>query len=1119
MRRRLILVAFIYIMAFGLSAGTSYAAEQPETVSETRQQETKTESVAGTEEPDAEPETIVGTDTEAPSERQTEKQTEPADEDAEKEPVTQIHTEPETDTVEVADNGGEETEAFEEGAPDFLYQAGGFRVLDEETDAASGICLFSTGDMDGLADKMYKALKGRETSIAVKDYGFYWDSTEDRKQLLNLYYAVINDHPDLYFARTGYGVSYNTKTKLISKITPNYFVNVDDSAFQAGVQKAKAAVMPGMDDLQKAIAIHDYLVLNCEYDKERLSNKTIPQESYGAYGALANRIAVCQGYALAYKYLMNEYGIECYIVTSDKMNHAWNIVKIDGALYQVDTTWDDPTWDRFGLVSHANMFLSDTTFGKNHHDWYVTKGSGIIALKAEGTKYDSAFWRDVKSPLVYDAGGTKRHYYVSADKKLQSRACSAQEIDADGTTLLTLDTSSSGLALDGTKLYYNTSKSIAYIDITDIAYAEHEQFSLKDEDTNQIFGFVKSDDKIRYVKRTGESPSGKSTIYILNKTEYGASETESRMYTVTFIDKFGTVFDVQKISEGGYAVPPDKKMTPQPGYQLSAWKGNYSNIQKDETVTAIYKKYTYTIKYELNGGKNSSANPAKYDVETPDIILSDPLKKEYYDFAGWYDEPEFETKVTAIKKGSIGNRTLYAKWEPIKYAVTYELDGGKNNAGNKTEYDVETDTFPLASPTKKGYAFEGWYAEPKYVTEVTAIEKGSTGDRTIYAKWKILEYNLEYELNGGKNSPKNPLQYNVETDTIRLEAPSHGDAHYEFDGWYADSGFTRPISSITKGSVGNRRLYAKWTKYYRVRFFDSTGKLITETKTAEGKDAAPPEASRKEGYLFAKWDKDYRNVQDDMDITAVYEPIQYTITYVVGGGTNSSKNPSAYTIETEDVKLASPKHKNKELAFAGWYQDKGCKERVTSIYKGSTGDITLYAKWRKVQQEENAGGAHKDGSSAAGQPGPPESKASEAASSAEIPGQEAVPESETLTRADIDSAPAVTVITSLDDQKSNAAPSAAEMGDAALTDMGESGDGKTEMETAPEPETVADEGQQEASVIPDSDSGEANTETPDNIQESGTHSWIFLTVSLTMTAVAGGAVGIYAWKKKKDRTQ
>ena len=56
-------------------------------------------------------------------------------------------------------------------------------------------------------------------------------------------------------------------------------------------------------------------------------------------------------------------------------------------------------------------------------------------------------------------------------------------------------------------------------------------------------------------------------------------------------------------------------------------------------------------------------------------------------------------------------------------------------------------------------------------------------------------------------------------------------------------------------------------------------------------------------------------------------------------------------------------------------------------------------------------------------------------------------------------------------------------------------------------------------MIPDSDSGEANTETPDNIQESGTHSWIFLTVSLTMTAVAGGAVGIYAWKKKKDRTQ
>ena len=1191
MRRRLLLAAVIYIVVFWLPVGMSYAAEQPETLSETYAREDETESTAGiyeTAETGSESETVAGVNKDIPSEQRKRAQEDPAGEDAE----TESGTEPETAFAQDTDNGSEETEAFEEGDPDFLFQAGGFKVLNEDAGYESGISLYAAGDMDVLADKMYTALKGRAQSIAVKDYGFYWDNTEDRKQLLTLYYAVINDHPDLYFARTGYGVSYNTKTKLISKITPNYFVNVDDNAFQAGVQKAKSAVTSDMDDLQKAIAIHDYLVLNCEYDKERLNNKTIPQESYGAYGALANRIAVCQGYALAYKYLMNEYGIECYIVTSDNMNHAWNIVQIDGELYQVDTTWDDPTWDRFGLVSHSNMFLSDTAFGKNHRDWYVTKGSGMIDLKAEGAKYDSAFWRDVKSPLVYDAGGTKKYYYVSADKKIQSRACSAQKIDADCTTLITLDTSSSGLAFDGTKLYYNTSKSIAYIDITDSTYAEHVQFSLKDEDSNNIYGFIKSNDTIRYVKRAGESPSGKSTIYVLNDSEDGASESESGVYTVTFRDDFGTVFDVQKINEGGYAVPPDKKMTPQPGYQFSAWKGNYSNIQKDETVTAIYKKYTYTIKYELNGGKNNSANPAKYDVETPDITLSDPLKREYYDFLGWYEEPEFATKVTAIKKGSIGNRTLYAKWELEKYTISYELDGGKNNTQNKTEYDMETETFTFADPTKKGYLFEGWYAEPecttkvtaiekgsignrtlyakweleKYTisyeldggknntqnkteydmetgtftfasptkrgyefegwyaepectTKVTAIEKGSIGDRTIYAKWKILEYDLEYEVNGGKNSPQNPLQYNVETDTIHLEAPSHEDAHYAFEGWFTDSSFTRPISSIKKGSVGNLRLYAKWAKYYRVRFFDSTGKLIAETKTAEGKDATPPETPIMDGYVFTEWDKAYKNVREDIDITAVYEPVQYTIIYVLGGGSNSAKNPKTYTIETEDFKLASPKHKNTELAFAGWYRDKGCKERVTSIKKGSTGDITLYAKWKKVQQEDTSGGSHTDEPSAASRPAPPESKASEAASSPEIPNPQVESESETLTRADIDSAPAVTVITSLDPQKSNTAPSASEMGSAEMTGTEESPDSGADMETVSEPEMGEKEGQQESAAMPDGDFDETNTELSDNKQKNGMRLWMFLAVSLVMTAVAGGVFGVYAWKKKKDRTQ
>ncbi|MBQ9990283.1 MAG: hypothetical protein IJP31_05000 [Lachnospiraceae bacterium] len=61
-----------------------------------------------------------------------------------------------------------------------------------------------------------------------------------------------------------------------------------------------------------------------------LSSQYIPDSSFSAYGVFVEEIAVCQGYALAYKLLCDRVGIECYMVTSDSMNHAWNIVWLDG---------------------------------------------------------------------------------------------------------------------------------------------------------------------------------------------------------------------------------------------------------------------------------------------------------------------------------------------------------------------------------------------------------------------------------------------------------------------------------------------------------------------------------------------------------------------------------------------------------------------------------------------------------------------------------------------------------------------------------------------------------------------------------------------------------------------
>lgn len=88
-----------------------------------------------------------------------------------------------------------------------------------------------------------------------------------------------------------------------------------------------------------------------------------------------------------------------------------------------------------------------------------------------------------------------------------------------------------------------------------------------------------------------------------------------------------------------------------------------------------------------------------------------------------------------IKKGSTGNRTLYAKWSVKTYSIKYRLNGGKNSSRNPKSYKITTKSITLKTPTRKGYKFKGWYSNSKLTKRVKTIRKGSTGTRYLYAKW------------------------------------------------------------------------------------------------------------------------------------------------------------------------------------------------------------------------------------------------------------------------------------------------------------------------------------------------------------------------------------------------
>lgn len=284
----------------------------------------------------------------------------------------------------------------------------------------------------------------------------------------------------------------------------------------------------------------------------------------------------------------------------------------------------------------------------------------------------------------------------------------------------------------------------------------------------------------------------------------------------------------------------------------------------------------YGISYVLNGGSNHKSNVSVYYNQA--VKLYNPTRSGY-SFKGWYSDSKYKTRVTSYKKGTKGNKKLYAKWSKNTYRITYKLNGGKNTKSNPSKYSV-TSSITLKNPSRKGYSFKGWYSDSKYKNKVTSIKK-RTGNLTLYAKWSATSYRITYKLNGGKNTKSNPSTYSV-TTSISLKNPSR--KGYSFKGWYSDSRYRTRVRTIKKGTTGNKTLYAKWSKN------------------------------------------------------------SYRITYKLNGGKNTKSNPAKYSI-TSSVKLKSPSRKG--YRFTGWYTDAACKKKVTAIKKGTTGNKTFYAGWKK----------------------------------------------------------------------------------------------------------------------------------------------------------------------------
>ena len=370
------------------------------------------------------------------------------------------------------------------------------------------------------------------------------------------------------------------------------------------------------------------------------------------------------------------------------------------------------------------------------------------------------------------------------------------------------------------------------------------------------------------------------------------------------------------------------------------------------TLTLTANKL-YTVTMDTAGG--DPIRPIQYTVESEAFQLPTPVRTGYI-FLGWTGEGITEPQKTIeIPQGSTGDRTYTANWQVIEYTIITLLEGGNAGSSQVYFYTVEQ-TVTLPTPTRTGYTFLGWTGEGITTPQPNVtIPKGSTGDKTYIENWKLTEYNITMDLNGG--SGETTLLYTVIDDEFALPTPTRNG--YEFVGWTGE-GITTPQTSvkIPKGSTGNKAYTANWQVIeYTITLDTNGGPVVSPIKyTVEDLFTLP--YILRPGYEFAGWTLDgsgmlpftpliiYPGTTGDLHYKAEWRLAEYTITMDLDGGSGQEK--VVYTITDEDFELPTPTRNGYE--FVGW-----TGERITTpqtsvkIPKGSTGNKAYTANWKVIR--------------------------------------------------------------------------------------------------------------------------------------------------------------------------
>ena len=356
------------------------------------------------------------------------------------------------------------------------------------------------------------------------------------------------------------------------------------------------------------------------------------------------------------------------------------------------------------------------------------------------------------------------------------------------------------------------------------------------------------------------------TMYSTNKPYYASGTLSAKGYVLSAADSSierdlasGTYYSIQ-LSDGTFA-----------------WYSTSANIEFDSRGGSAVASLTRTVG---NGGYTISASD----------VASNPTKN-YYDFRGWYIDSECTTE--AKGQTIFCSTTLYAKWDPNTYTITFEAryegceTSGSFNSGQGSfdtengyyymQLSYESENYTLRDASDGDLVFLGWYTDEAFTTAIQIISKYTvTGDMTLYARFLpagTTVYTIKYDLRDSDNAPNGlslPATTVLSTQTgsytphnYANDYNNNAEKSYYFLGWYTNADRTVPYTNWTSLTNTNENtneftLYAKWDK-----------KLELQIKlTVDGTTITVPTGKYYyygNNYTITKWSEKLTNVSTLFD--------------------------------------------------------------------------------------------------------------------------------------------------------------------------------------------------------------------------------------------------------------